>query len=219
MFELSPTLDLRFVRLGTSVVLVADECLIEPDRVRSAALALRFAPPAEALYPGGTADIPGGESLSRFKAKLLDIVNLYYLPRLGLKRGGDAVEQMVRVEPDFAIVDSVPGELEPLQRAPHVDPVPIFGLIYLNRAERGGTLFFERSETGGEADPQTLPATYASEVTPGWKQIGRIEGRYNRLAIYPGFIPHSDEIAGEWIHTDARKSEPRLTMRLPFLET
>jgi hypothetical protein len=47
--------------------------------------------------------------------------------------------------------------------------------------------------------------------------MGRIEAAFNRLAIYPGFVPHSGEIVGEWIKTDERFTNPRLTQRLVFM--
>ena len=100
-----------------------------------------------------------------------------------------------------------------MQRVPHVDPVPIFGLVYLNRDDRGGTLFFRRT-----GEPAALargrlcdrPAATASNCR------GRIEPAFNRLAIYPGFVPHSGDISGDWIRSGERHRSPRLTQRLMF---
>ena len=153
--------------------------------------------------------------MDRFRAKILDIVNGHYLRRLNITRRGRPVRRLDRVEIDFARVDRLPEELSAGQCLPHVDPVPIFGLIYLSRAERGGTLFFEPS---GEGEAGAVAGRYADHATPGWTQCGRIEGRFNRLAIYPGFLPHSAEIAGDWIRTEQRHLAPRLTMRLIFRE-
>jgi hypothetical protein len=89
--------------------------------------------------------------------------------------------------------------------------VPIFGLVYLNQEERGGTLFFK---------PRQGPAAerhgYQTTSDGAFELCGRIEGRFNRLAIYPGFIPHSGEIAGPWIEGEERTRHPRLTQRLQF---
>jgi imidazolonepropionase-like amidohydrolase len=45
---------------------------------------------------------------------------------------------------------------------------------------------------------------------------GHIEGRFNRLAIYPGFVLHSGEIDGDWIEKEDRLAAPRLTQRIKF---
>ncbi len=37
-----------------------------------------------------------------------------------------------------------------------------------------------------------------------------------RLVIYPGIVPHSGEIAGDWIHGEERFRYPRLTQRFTF---
>ena len=50
----------------------------------------------------------------------------------------------------------------------------------------------------------------------GFELCGRIAPVFNRLAIYPGFVLHSGEIAGDWIRSDERFSNPRLTQRLIF---
>jgi len=105
-----------------------------------------------------------------------------------------------------------PNQLSAVQQAPHVDPVPIFGLVYLNEPERGGTLFFNRS---GPAR-NTTRSGYFSVGDAEYSLVGKIEGRFNRLAVYPGFVPHTGEIAGEWISTDERFSNPRLTQRFVF---
>ena len=92
-------------------------------------------------------------------------------------------------------------------------PVPIFGLVYLNREERGGTLFFRRSGQVAQSSPSP---GYVTEDRDGFELAGRIEPRFNRLAIYPGFVPHSGDISGDWITSGERYSSPRLTQRLMF---
>ena len=69
-------------------------------------------------------------------------MNGRYLPQIPRER---AIGTLTQLHSDFAIVDVHPDQLAAKQRIPHVDPVPIFGLIYLNREDRGGTLFFKRS--------------------------------------------------------------------------
>jgi hypothetical protein len=72
--------------------------------------------------------------------------------------------------------------------------VPIFGLVYLNHEERGGTLFFRRSVQVAQSGPSP---GYVTEDRDGFELAGRIEPRFNRLAIYPGFVPHSGDISGD----------------------
>ena len=90
--------------------------------------------------------------------------------------------------------------------------MPIFALVYLNIDDRGGTLFFR--QTGG---PAARPAPgYLTESRDGFALRGRIEAVFNRLAIYPGFVPHSGDISGDWIRSGERHRSPRLTQRLMF---
>jgi hypothetical protein len=91
--------------------------------------------------------------------------------------------------------------------------VPLFGLVYLNEEDRGGTLFFRPRSCHS-----ALPAHsgYQTDSDEFAELVGKIEGRFNRLAIYPGFILHTGEIKGDWIDGEERFSAPRLTQRLMF---
>jgi hypothetical protein len=216
VYDLSPTLELKMRRLGRFVAMTADDVLARPDDMAEWASRQPFRPAAR-MYPGSQSMVvTETDEVAVFRAKILDIVNSHYLTRLNISRGGRPVRRLDRMNIDFARVDRLPEELLPGQTVPHVDPVPIFGLIYLSRADRGGTLFFE--EEAGAGDATANHGRYADESTPGWTLCGRIEGRFNRLAIYPGFLPHSAEISGDWIRTGERLSSPRLTMRLIFFE-
>ncbi|MFL6734891.1 MAG: DUF6445 family protein [Sphingomicrobium sp.] len=91
--------------------------------------------------------------------------------------------------------------------------MPVFGLIYLNEEDRGGTLFFRpRSRVA----PTTGRQGYQTQSDEHVELCGRIEGRFNRLAIYPGFILHSGEVKGDWIENEERLTAPRLTQRIMF---
>ena len=119
-----------------------------------------------------------------------------------------------QVHIDFAVVDVHPDDLSQEQRLPHTDPVPVFGLVYLNREERGGTLFFKQKASSEET---AGGHGYVTDSNEAFELLGRIEPAYNRLVIYPGFIPHSGDIAGDWITGPERFDSPRLTQRLVFL--
>ena len=211
LFDVSPTAEARFELVADAFpVLLIDDIYARPDDIRAAALSLDFEPPPDP-YPGRVASPPSGNaSLDRFLRRMLDMVNRDYLPRLP---GELRVAPLARLHSDFAIVDVHPDDLADRQRIPHTDPVPIFGLVYFNHEPRGGTLFFRNvADTPGSAPSPG----YLTDSRDGFELAGRIEPAFNRLAIYPGFVPHSGEIAGDWIRSDERFTNPRLTQRLLF---
>lgn len=215
LFEMSAELDIRFEKLGGQIpVVLIDDFYRRPDDVREMALGLHYAPPPYP-YPGKLALIPlPNRSLSDVMRKVLELVNGEYLPRVPpIAMNGTPIAAFRQLATDFAVVDVHPDELTPGQQRPHVDPIPVFGLIYLNREERGGTLFFHQKTPVGEKAPGVGYLTASDEA---FKLIGRIEPAYNRMAIYPGFVPHCGEIAGDWIRGEERFKSPRLTQRLVF---
>jgi hypothetical protein len=199
---------------GRVPVMMIDDLFEDPAAIRDRALRLSYHAPAYP-YPGKIAELNASEpSLEAFLRTILSMVNGEYLPRIPpISDNGRQITRFARVMADFAITDVHPDELEPVQRAPHVDPVPIFGLVYLNTVDRGGTLFFNRTTAGQGADE---PVGYHTETRGEYALAGKIEGRFNRLAVYPGFVPHSGEIVGDWIRGEERFTEPRLTLRLVF---
>jgi hypothetical protein len=197
---------------GQVPFLTVDGIFADPSAVRSAALALPYSP-APAHYPGRLARFPADDpSLTAFLQKVCALVTSEYLPRLPPLPGG-ARPSLRGADSDFAITDIHPSELRAQQREPHLDAVPVFGLVYLNEEPRGGTLFFKPRP--GSAERGTH-AGYPSRVHDRYEVCGHIEGLYNRLAIYPGFVLHSGEIEGEWIGSETRFSSPRLTQRIMF---
>lgn len=193
--------------------LTVDAILADPAAVRAAALALPFSP-APAHYPGRLARFPAGDpSLTAFLQKIAALVTREYLPRLPPIPGGARLRALRGVDSDFAITDTHPSQLRTEQRQPHVDAVPVFGLLYLNEEPRGGTLFFKPRANAATAGPEP---GYPSPAHERFEVCGHIEGLYNRLAIYPGFVLHSGEIEGEWIGNDMRIRSPRLTQRIMF---
>ena len=199
---------------GQIPVLTVDGIYKDPLAVRQRALALQYQP-GTAHYPGRVARVSENGSLKTFLRKVVALVDRHYLPLLPRLPMGGRVERIRAVDTDFAVADVHPTELTEEQRKPHVDAVPIFGLIYLNQEDRGGTLFFRQKERTTEStaeDDIGYPVASGLEA----EVCGRIEGRFNRLAIYPGFMPHSGDLTGDWISSDARFQAPRLTQRLMF---
>lgn len=214
LFEIRPDIAPRFEVLGGRIpALIVDDFLEQPEQVREAGLGLAFEPPPYP-YPGGIAQIPAAwSSIDRLKAIVLDLVNDLYFSRLpSINKDGAPIERLTTVLADFAMIDVPPQELSQRQRIPHVDAVPIFGLVYLNAEDRGGTLFFAPRHAAAHS---SAGAGYVTATNDDYELLGRIEGKFNRLAVYPGFIPHSGDI-GNWIQTPARTEAPRLTLRLPF---
>jgi hypothetical protein len=216
LFSISPSLKPRMEKVGGIIpVIVIDDFYQRPDEIRSAALSLSYNAP-EYPYPGKLAQLPAGNaSVASLLHWALTTVNDVYLPNIPpIATGGKPIQAFSKVYSDFAVVDLHPDELSPIQRIPHIDPVPVFGLIYLNREERGGTMFFDQI---AEVDVERVGGGYLTDSSREYRVLGRIEAAFNRLAIYPGFVPHSGEIVGEWIRTDERFTNPRLTQRLVFM--
>jgi hypothetical protein len=213
LFLLRPGLSFRFEMIAEGLpIMLVDDLYQRPDEIRETALSLDYQA-APFNYPGRVAPAPrGNRSLNRLLGELLALVNSQYLPRVPIAADGKRITNFSRMHTDFARVDVHPDDLRVPQRAPHIDEIPIFGLVYLNREDRGGTLFFRRladSETAAEKQG------YQTQSGGGYELCGRIEPTFNRLAIYPGFVHHSAEI-GSWIETEERFTSPRLTQRLMF---
>jgi hypothetical protein len=215
LFEMPSKVDIRRLKIGGEIpVILVDGIFKNPDQIREYALRLPYSQPPYP-YPGRRAAIPEpNRSLADLKRKILSLVNSQYLSQLPIAQDGQRLLAFRKLHTDFGVVDVHPDELSSEQRLPHTDPVPVFGLIYLNREERGGTLFFKQRQS---IDDEERRGGYLITSNPAFELLGRIEPAYNRLAIYPGFVPHTGEIAGDWIRGPDRFSNPRLTQRLVFL--
>lgn len=196
-----------------STVLLIDNIFRNPHAVREAALKLEFVP-GTAHYPGRIGRFPPNDpSLSSFLGQIGALVQSQYLPHLPTPPDGRRLTQLRGLDTDFAITDRHPGELSPAQRKPHIDAAPVFGLVYLNDPPRGGTLFYRQNKQKRELQPANgYPTAENIEVELSY----HLEGLFNRLAIYPGFVLHSGEIEGNWITSEDRFRNPRLTQRIQF---
>lgn len=210
LFRLSPQRRLSVEMIGGKFpVVLVDGFYERPDEIRSAALSLQFQKPTGGGYPGKLARIPSDPSLRDAVETVARFANAEFLMRAPIRQRGELITSLRVSDTDFAIVDMHPDELEPMQRKPHLDPVPVFGLVYLNHEDRGGTLFFRQlAETTGQSAPG-----YPSCSNQPFELLGKIKAKFNRLAIYPGFVPHSGEIIGDWIRGEERFTNPRLTQR------
>ncbi|MHA7818999.1 MAG: DUF6445 family protein [Erythrobacter sp.] len=112
----------------------------------------------------------------------------------------------------FSVVSLAPDQLSVRQRIPHhdhSDPGRVAIMHYLGGLESGGTAFYRHKRTGFETirpereaayaaalaedarDYGEPPVSYPSADTPGFEQIGAVEARLDRLALYRGRLLHS----------------------------
>jgi hypothetical protein len=118
-------------------------------------------------------------------------------------------------------VVTLPGEkLEFLQRVPHFDSTNRNGLAsvhYLFRGNLGGTAFYRHRSTGFECIDESRKAHYFEILnqestgphapapgyingdTPLFEQIGKQDGVFNRILIYPRNILHSGDLAPDFV--------------------
>jgi hypothetical protein len=126
----------------------------------------------------------------------------------------------------FSMVTVRPGDLKPMQRAPHFDSTDpnYFALLhYLRVPQASGTAFFRQRSTGiervTEANADVLLSTFEREsaampsdtgyirgANSFYEQIGAVEGAADRLVIYQGSLLHSGIIPEEMVFS----ADPRI---------
>lgn len=185
--------------LGELPIVVVDDFYADPDAVRDEALKADY-DLSIAFYPGRHATV--ATSAARFViAHICRILNAI----------GDVGYEPDTFNTDFSIVTTRPADLLAGQKHPHIDPTPILGLVYLNPADPVGTSFYEntvmntrRIASTAEAErfgeimdlerTRREPVGYDVSTSSLWRKYHTIEGRYNRLVIYPGNFFHAIDI-------------------------
>jgi hypothetical protein len=186
---------------GKHPVLVIDNFLADPNAARKLALGLEYSPP-KSFYPGVRVHVPidGGAFLSMI--------------------GGfpDAPALLSKTWSYFSLIDTLEQRLAPSQVIPHIDGTCLAATLYLNTNERshGGTAFYRHRRTEEEKIVEgnsrylaiakqmsglpdlarftglsSEPARWLADSNDTWEQIGLVEMRYNRLALYDGRLLHS----------------------------
>jgi hypothetical protein len=212
VFALNPASSVRTVEVVGQRILIIDDFFAAPEALREAALTLNFIRHGRS-YPGRRASVPREDTTFRALIdKIKQMANADYLPHLAAGTA-DEIASITSVKGDFGITDQHPAELTPGQKQPHRDPIPLIGLVYLNKEERGGTLFFEQMGPAEDADGLQ---GYFTGSNDNWRLRAKAEGRFNRFVLFPGELAHSAEIEGDWILDGRRLLSPRLTMRLLF---
>lgn len=220
--RLNPAASVRVESIGTDCpVLVVDDVYADPDAVRALALRGRY-DASLAYYPGLHSDIPAA-----------DLQDLYAdLARLLGALGRPAVPPRA-FSSDFSVVTTPAAQMLAGQKHPHVDGLPLAGVVYLSPGLEVGTSFFRHVPTGlallrtepeaeaynlwlREHGETTQPDTYAVEQPAVWERLHTVAGRYNRLALYPGNAFHSIDMRD--VVPQHTMATARLTQRL-FLNT
>jgi hypothetical protein len=137
----------------------------------------------------------------------------------------------------LSVVTRAPADLAPIQRLPHfdgVEPERLAVLLYLDRAERGGTAFYRHRATGFESvdagrfdvyrssleadvGRNGLPEPqYISGDTDSFVQTHTIPGKFNTLVIYRGNTLHCACLRRDFM-PDPDPRSGRLTLNL-FLD-
>lgn len=216
-FAINPGAQLHTETLSSGCpVMVIDGFYADPMAVREQALAGRY-DSSLAYYPGLHSAVPpeAGRSLLGTLAGIL--------ASLGSLRCRS--EDMMT---DFSIVTTPAREMLAKQKHPHVDGVPLAGVLYLNPDYEIGTSFFRHRPTGlafvrSEAEQeaygrwlqdfgdQTQPSTYAVGDDDTWEHLYSVRGRFNRLVMYPGTAFHS--IAMRDVAHNLSMHSARLTQR------
>jgi hypothetical protein len=138
----------------------------------------------------------------------------------------------------LSLVTLAASQLQPIQRLPHFDGTDgnaLALLLYLDRAERGGTAFYRQRSTGFEsvAADRFAPFTSALEQdiaqhglpeqgyihgdTAIYQRIAAVAGRFNRAVVYRGNSLHCADLPADF-HPPAEPLVGRLTLNL-FLHT
>lgn len=198
-------------------VLIVDDLYADPHAVRAAALAGRY-DASLAYYPGMHSAIDPAElrHVWTLLAQLLSSLS-------GVRCTADDFMS------DFSIVTTPAREMLAKQKHPHIDPLPLAGVVYLNPDFEIGTSMFRHIPLGLaivrtdedyrrynawlEAEGEhTQPETYAVGNDGIWEHLHTIAGRFNRLAMYPGNAFHS--IAMTDVAANPTMDKARLTQRM-----
>jgi hypothetical protein len=203
-------------------LLVIDDFLADPAAVLAIAARARFRPIGP-HYPGIRSAVPSA-ALSPLIAALTARLTMDF-----------ALPSPPRFHECYlSLVTLAATQLQPIQRLPHFDGVDgnaLAVLLYLDRAETGGTAFYRQRATGfesvdaGRLDRFTrmleqeiarhgLPQQdYIRDDTSVYQRIAGVSGRFNRAAVYRGNTLHCADLPGGYV-PDPDPLSGRLTLNL-----
>lgn len=184
-------------------LVIIDNFTGQPERLRAMGKAARYHP-AGMDYPGIRA-LADPSYLDLRRQLMMQVMTRVF----GLTRG---VECEIAA---FSLVTLAPEQLSLRQRIPHHDHSDggrVAVMHYLGGPETGGTAFYRHRRTGFEAitpareaayaaglaederEYGTPPASYPMGDSAAFEQIGMVEARVDRLALYRGRQLHSGVI-------------------------
>ena len=198
-------------------LMVIDNALADADELVEMAATKPYGD-VTSYYPGVRAKVP----LS-FQRYVLDDLRQEFVSLFGLNGA-----TMRFTACHFSLVTTPAAELGYMQRIPHVDSVnsnELAFVLYLFRADYGGTAFYRHRKSGYEVVDQAriaeytrlvdaereevlrAPPAYINGSTDFYELIGRQEGVFNRMLAYrrtslhsgdirPGFVPLTDPRRG-----------------------
>ncbi|WP_443028895.1 DUF6445 family protein [Sphingomonas sp. WG] len=198
-------------------ILVVDNFYENVDQVRAQALGADYRI-GYSSYPGLHCPLPRDEADS-FSSDIRDHLNLW----------GVDVPEDAPCEIDFAVVTVTGSALHSRQAVPHIDNVPIFGLVHLSSKSDSFTCFYRHLPSGRvmlstheeRAEFAKVHRSRRNHIVRGyivdsseWAEVCRVQGVYNRFVCYPGSAFHS-VIPGE-IPSPFSVAAARITQRIAF---
>jgi hypothetical protein len=190
-------------------LLVVDNVVADPEALVELASSKVFGDVAS-YFPGVRSKVP--LTLQQF---FLDELRGEFAEVFGLRRGGLRVTSC-----HFSLVTTPPSDLTYLQRIPHIDSLAnseLAFILYLFKANLGGTAFYRHRKTGFESVDQGRRAEYWRQIeqeqaaveqasrgyisgdTEFYERIGRQEGVFNRMLIYRRTSLHSADLAPNFV--------------------
>ncbi len=176
---------------------------------------------ADAFYPGVRAPAPD-----------IYLQAIYHYLREIIYTTFAIDDSMVkRVQADYSMVLTSPGQLKPVQCFPHYDSLissELAAVHYLCGSEKGGTSFYRHRDTGFEYVDSKRVVTYTERLTNGinntvfpqcymngsnqlFEQIASYDAVFNRIIIYRCTSLHSGNIAPDFSF-DSNPRTGRLTI-------
>lgn len=216
----APTIRIEHIGREEQPVIVIDDFVDAPERLRAAAEALDYQMMGR-HYPGLRAEVAAAD------------VAAFLTPVQGLIAETFGFRDPARViSAGYSIVTTRPTDLTPIQRLPHFDGLEserIALLHYLNGPEQGGTAFYRHRGTGYEtisaerhaaydaalhrevAEHGLPDPAYISGDTLLYERIARFEAKPNRALIYRGHLLHCADLPADLNFTPDPK-RARLTV-------
>ncbi|MBX9815029.1 MAG: hypothetical protein A4S12_04185 [Proteobacteria bacterium SG_bin5] len=208
----TPDISARRIGQEREPLVIVDGFAPDPDALRAAAAAARFAPAGE-HYPGVRAPLPA-DYLASVRPVLATVLREVFGARARLRV----------LDARFSLVTTPPDRLTLEQRLPHVDalePGRIALVHYLMPGGGDGTAFFRHRATGYETLDATrapryqamlaaelraaAPAGYIAGDTALFERIAVVPAEDNRAVIYRSALFHSGAISpGARLSADPR---------------